>query len=167
AGGADHADDLTLVDVGVDAVEDLVLAAVLVHLTRRDGVVRRGCAHRAHRPLDWRRSMWATSWVSGSVMTRYIRAAITNGVALASWETPSLAKVVSSRSGSAMPAMKSSEVSLMMMTSSLVSGGVMIRKACGRTTETIVHPGLMPRERAASTWPFGTAWMPARIVSAM
>jgi hypothetical protein len=25
----------------------------------------------------------------------------------------------------------------------------------------------MPSVRAASSWPFGTAWMPARIVSAM
>jgi hypothetical protein len=25
----------------------------------------------------------------------------------------------------------------------------------------------MPSDRAASIWPFGTAWMPARMVSAM
>jgi hypothetical protein len=50
--------------------------------------------------------------------------------------------------------------------SSLVSGGVMIRNACGSTMRVAVPDGI-PSERAASTWPFGTAWMPARIVSAM
>ena len=104
---------------------------------------------------------------SGSVMIRYPTAAMSSGVAPAVWETMSRAKVVSSRSPSAMPAMKSSEVSLMMMTNSLVSGGVMIRKACGSTTEIIVQVGLMPSDFAASTCPFGTAWMPARMVSAM
>ena len=51
--------------------------------------------------------------------------------------------------------------------SSFVSGGRMIRNACGMTIEIIARPCDMPSERAASICPFGTAWMPARIVSAM
>ena len=43
----------------------------------------------------------------------------------------------------------------------------MIRNACGTTTLTIARPWDMPSERAASICPFGTAWMPARMVSAM
>lgn len=43
----------------------------------------------------------------------------------------------------------------------------MIRKACGRMMETMARPGENPSERAASICPLGTAWMPARIVSAM
>ena len=51
--------------------------------------------------------------------------------------------------------------------SSLVSGGRMIRNACGMTIETMARLWDMPRDRAASIWPLGTAWMPARMVSAM
>ena len=43
----------------------------------------------------------------------------------------------------------------------------MIRKAWGITMVTIVRAGDMPSERAASVCPRGTAWIPARIVSAM
>ena len=42
-----------------------------------------------------------------------------------------------------------------------------MRIAWGRITETVVHKPLMPSDSAASRWPFGTAWMPARRVSAM
>jgi hypothetical protein len=43
----------------------------------------------------------------------------------------------------------------------------MIRNAWGMTIVNVVRVGPMPSERAASIWPLGTAWMPARIVSAM
>ncbi len=43
----------------------------------------------------------------------------------------------------------------------------MIRKACGTMIETIAFAGEKPSERAASICPLGTAWMPARMVSAM
>ena len=49
---------------------------------------------------------------------------------------------------------------------SLVNGGMTIRKACG-STMTLIAGGREALRAAASTWPFGTAWMPARIVSAM
>jgi hypothetical protein len=51
--------------------------------------------------------------------------------------------------------------------SSLVSGGSTIRNACGITIHTIARNCDIPSDRAASSWPLGTAWMPARIVSAM
>ena len=50
--------------------------------------------------------------------------------------------------------------------SSFVSGGIIIRNACGSTTLRIACPADMPSDRAASTWPLGTAWIPPRIVSA-
>ena len=59
------------------------------------------------------------------------------------------------------------DVSLIRATNSLVSGGIMMRNAWGSTIETIVAGRDMPSDRAASTWPRGTASMPARIVSAM
>ena len=43
----------------------------------------------------------------------------------------------------------------------------MIRNACGMTIEIIARDPDMPSDRAASVWPFGTAWIPARMVSAM
>ncbi len=43
----------------------------------------------------------------------------------------------------------------------------MIRNAWGMTMLIIARECDMPSERAASIWPFGTAWIPARIVSAM
>src|SRR6185503_4718412 len=51
--------------------------------------------------------------------------------------------------------------------SSLVSGGRTMRRAWGSTTAVRVAAGVMPSERAASTWPRGTACTPARIVSDM
>ncbi len=49
----------------------------------------------------------------------------------------------------------------------MVSGGRMIRNACGTTIDTMARACEKPSERAASNCPLGTAWMPARIVSAM
>lgn len=46
-------------------------------------------------------------------------------------------------------------------------GGVMTRKAWGRTIFRVATPAGIPSERAASICPGGTAWIPARIVSAM
>ncbi len=92
---------------------------------------------------------------------------MTSGVPLAVCWISARAKEVSSRSARPMPMTNSSDVSLISSTNSLVSGGMMIRNACGSTTETVVHSGDMPSERAASSCPFGTAWMPARNVSAM
>src|SRR5690606_16988480 len=126
-----------------------------------------GDAVRRHRDLAIRRSRTATNRVSGTVINRYSIAAISSGVALAVLTTPSRANGVISRVASVEPAMNSSEVSLMSSTNSFVSGGITIREACGTVTENIVLPDPMPSERAASVWPFGTPWMPARITSAM
>ena len=49
----------------------------------------------------------------------------------------------------------------------LTSGGRAILKPCGATTLTKVCSGESPSERAASFCPFGTAWMPARMASAL
>ncbi len=49
----------------------------------------------------------------------------------------------------------------------LVSGGMMMRSACGRTTRRRVWPSLSPIARAASSWPLLTASMPPRMISAM
>lgn len=43
----------------------------------------------------------------------------------------------------------------------------MIRNACGTMIETMARACEKPSERAASICPLGTAWMPARNVSAM
>ena len=75
--------------------------------------------------------------------------------------------LVSSRSPSCTPRNSTSELSLNSSTSSLVSGGTMIRNACGMTMLIIARLLDMPSDRAASRWPVGTAWMPARTVSAM
>jgi hypothetical protein len=50
---------------------------------------------------------------------------------------------------------------------SLVRGGMTTRNAWGSTMLTIVLRSSSPGLRAASTCPAGTAWMPARMVSAM
>src|ERR1700716_1839686 len=42
------------------------------------------------------------------------------------------------------------------------SGGSVKRIACGRTMRRKLWNGVKPRTCAASRWPFGTAWMPAR-----
>ena len=90
-----------------------------------------------------------------------------NGVALRSAFMKSRANLVSSFVPGVEPKMKNSDVSLINRTSSLVRGGMMMRNACGRMIVNIVRVCDMPSERAASVWPFGTASIPARIVSAM
>ena len=60
-----------------------------------------------------------------------------------------------------------SEESFVMRMISFVSGGRMMRNACGMTIVIIARECVMPSDRAASYWPFGTACRPARRVSAM
>ena len=50
---------------------------------------------------------------------------------------------------------------------SLPMAGVTIRNACGMTIRRKTLDSGMPRARAASLWPRGTAWMPARKISVM
>ena len=47
----------------------------------------------------------------------------------------------------------------------LVSGGMVIRSACGRTTFISVWPNVRPVERAASHCPLATEVMPAQKIS--
>ena len=62
---------------------------------------------------------------------------------------------------------ETSDESLIIEMNSLPMAGVMIRTACGRMIRRIrVRPG-MPSAWAASVWPRGTAWIPARNVSVM
>ena len=49
----------------------------------------------------------------------------------------------------------------------LVSGGTMTRIACGTMTSRSRSPSLRPSDWAASVWPWLTARMPPRTVSAM
>src|SRR5690606_5801006 len=161
--GPDDADDLAGGDGEVDAFEHFVRAEALAQLGHLDS----GDAVRRHRDLAIRRSRTATNRVSGTVINRYSIAAISSGVALAVLTTPSRANVVISRVASVEPAMNSSEGSLMSSTNSFVSGGITMRKDCGRMMEDIVMPKPMPGGRAATVWPFATPWMPARITSAM
>ena len=49
----------------------------------------------------------------------------------------------------------------------MVSGGSTMRNAWGITMVTMARHVGMPRDRAASIWPRGTACRPARRVSAM
>ena len=49
----------------------------------------------------------------------------------------------------------------------LVSGGMITRSACGITTRRSVGPRRSPSACAASVWPWLTARMPARTISAM
>ena len=56
---------------------------------------------------------------------------------------------------------------LMSWTKLAASGGRVSRMACGSTMRKKVWAGERPRTCAASRWPFGTAWMPARYASAM
>ena len=49
----------------------------------------------------------------------------------------------------------------------LVSGGMMMRIACGMTTRRSAWPLLRPIASAASFWPLDTPWMPERTISAM
>ena len=50
---------------------------------------------------------------------------------------------------------------------SLPIAGMTIRIACGSTIRRIVDRSVMPSAWAASTWPRGMAWMPARKISVM
>ena len=62
---------------------------------------------------------------------------------------------------------ETSAESLIIEMNSLPIAGVMIRTACGRMIRRIrVRPGI-PSAWAASVWPRGTAWIPARNVSVM
>ena len=63
---------------------------------------------------------------------------------------------------------ETSDESLIIEMNSLPIAGVMIRTACGRMIRRmqVVRPG-MPSAWAASVWPRGTAWMPARKISVM
>ena len=45
--------------------------------------------------------------------------------------------------------------------------GVTIRKACGAMILMKVVRPVIPSDSAASVWPCGTAWMPARKISVM
>src|SRR5918995_70618 len=63
--------------------------------------------------------------------------------------------------------MKINEESFTSRMSSLVSGGSTMRNACGKTILRVAVIDLIPNDRAASTWPRGTAWIPARTVSAV
>ena len=71
-GRADHAHDLAVVDVEVDALEHLVVAEVLVQVADLDRAVRASAwwRHRVTAPSAVGVSSQATSWVSGSVMIR-------------------------------------------------------------------------------------------------
>ena len=54
-----------------------------------------------------------------------------------------------------------------MAMNSLPIAGMTIRIACGSTIFRITWLSVMPSARAASTWPRGIAWMPARKISVM
>ena len=58
-----------------------------------------------------------------------------------------------------------SEVSFTRMMNCVTSDGSMFRTAWGRTTWRIVAAYGSPVASAASTWPRGTDWMPARMIS--
>src|SRR5918999_3964178 len=158
-GPADDAHDLAGLDPEVDAPEHLEVPERLVELADLD---RRG-----HRASACRASSRRTTMPSGTVMIRYASPAIRIGVMLTYWLSASRPNLASSRVGSVTPSRYTSDESLVRMISSLVSGGRMIRKACGITIEIIARPCDIPSERAASICPFGTAWIPARNVSAM
>src|SRR4029450_299913 len=55
-----------------------------------------------------------------------------------------------------------SDENLMSCTKLEASGGTVMRTACGRTMRRNDCTGLSPSTCAASRWPLGTAWMPAR-----
>ena len=60
-----------------------------------------------------------------------------------------------------------SAVPLVMAIVRLVSGGTVMRTACGKITWTRVAHGPKPVERAASHWPLGMASMPAQKISSV
>ncbi len=57
--------------------------------------------------------------------------------------------------------------SLIIAMNSLPMAGITIRTACGRTIRRMTSRSGMPSASAASRWPRGTAWMPARKISVM
>src|SRR5690606_30110996 len=75
ARGPDHAHDLALADLGVDALQDFELAEALVHILQQD--------HLAALLF----SRWRTNRMSGTHITRYIRATRLNTVAFLNVET--------------------------------------------------------------------------------
>ncbi len=58
------------------------------------------------------------------------------------------------------------EVFLVSAMTTLISGGMTVRTACGRITDPSVCENVSPMLRAASAWPTGTLLMPERIASA-
>ena len=62
---------------------------------------------------------------------------------------------------------ETSAESLIIAMNSLPMAGVTIRIACGSTTRRIVSRSVMPIDCAASIWPRGIAWIPARKISVM
>src|SRR5438445_5529644 len=60
---------------------------------------------------------------------------------------------------------EASEVSLKSTIICVTSDGTMLRIACGSTTNRIDCARVRPSAVAASTWPRGTDWMPARTIS--
>ena len=59
------------------------------------------------------------------------------------------------------------EVSLMLMTNSLLTEGRMLRMTCGMMTLNIVCEWVMPMLMAPSNWPLSMEMMPPRTISAM
>ena len=62
---------------------------------------------------------------------------------------------------------ETSAESLIMAMKSLPMAGITMRTACGRTIRRIVWASVMPSAAAASRWPRGMAWIPARKISVM
>jgi len=62
--------------------------------------------------------------------------------------------------------MEASEVSLKSTMNWVTSDGIMFLSACGSTTWRMVWAEESPTAVAASTWPRGTDWTPARTISA-
>ena len=65
------------------------------------------------------------------------------------------------------PIAETSDESLSIAMKSLPIAGVTIRKACGAMIRKNVVRPVIPSDSAASVWPPGTAWMPARKISVM
>jgi len=56
---------------------------------------------------------------------------------------------------------------IMLMVVAEINGGTMARIACGSSTRRIDSPPPRPSAWAASNWPLGTDWIPARTASAL
>ena len=59
------------------------------------------------------------------------------------------------------------EVSLMLMTNSLLTDGRMLRMTCGMMTLNMVCAWVMPMDIAPSNWPRSMEMMPPRTISAI